>query len=378
MNIKLPSKRDEKWRHSDLRLLDISTNQVTQKIEKDTSYYHDKSFYCIVIVNGHFLQKQSFLPEEGIEISCINSSIDNYDKELKFEKKYQVLQNLEMTHGMITINVTQVIDKPIKLVKLTSLNSVFFTTFIQVKKKCHVILYEDFIKSQDDQASINNVTRIKLDDDASCKHIIQKTFKREVSFINTLEIVCKSYALYDNYAVSTTDKSYRFESEAHLDAKGARVNFYGVSIGNNNQLYDVVIEIKHNASNTFSNQHYNQVLNNNSSGSFYSNVHISKCLRAVEAHQLNKNLLIDNRSVAYSTPMLSIDSDDVICSHGSTTGNIDKESLNYLVSRGIKYEYAKELIILGLLRSVFIDSGLDDLEIENIYLQIASRVFCDE
>ena len=116
------------------------------------------------------------------------------------------------------------------------------------------------------------------------------------------------------------------------------------------------------------------MLDKNSSGSFYSNVEISELLNAVEAHQLNKNLLIDEKSVVYSRPMLDINSDDVICSHGSTTGNIDEEALNYFASRGIKLQYAKQLIIIGLLKSVFSSCQLDDFEIENLHRQIAHNI----
>ena len=88
---------------------------------------------------------------------------------------------------------------------------------------------------------------------------------------------------------------------------------------------------------------------------------------------MNKNLLIDEKSVVYSRPMLDINSDDVICSHGSTTGNIDKEVLYYFASRGIKLKYAKKLIIIGLLKSVFLNCKLDALEVEGLYRRIVNN-----
>ena len=72
--------------------------------------------------------------------------------------------------------------------------------------------------------------------------------------------------------------------------------------------------------------------------------------------------------------MLDIHSDDVICSHGSTTGNIDKEALNYFASRGIKDLQAKTLIIMGLLKSVFSNCKLNDFEIESLYKQIIYNI----
>ncbi len=372
--LKLPSKRDEKWRYSDLKLLEAPDRKASELTGGYTFLTQDENFYYIVLLDGKFCKEKSMLPKGGIEISCSKDNIANFNKGLKFEGKYQVSQNLDNNDHVVLISIDENIDKPVKLVKLTSSKSAFFTTFLKLEKNCNVRFYESFIQQGKHKNLINNVTRINLGDYASCKHFIQKDFNGEVRFINTLEIVCNANSIYENYSVNTIDKSYRFESEVHLNGKGARTSFNGVNIANNNQIYDVVIDIKHNASNTFSKQHYNQVLDKNSSGSFYSNVEISELLNAVEAHQLNKNLLIDEKSVVYSRPMLDINSDDVICSHGSTTGNIDEEALNYFASRGIKLQHAKQLIIIGLLKSVFSDCKLDDFEVENLYRQIAHSI----
>jgi Fe-S cluster assembly protein SufD len=372
--LKLPSKRDEKWRYSDLKLLEIPNSEASELTRERTFLTQDENLYYIVLLDGKFCKEQSVLPKGGIEISCSKDNIAKFHEGLKFENKFQVLQNLDNNDHIVLINITENIDKPVKLIKLTSSNAAFFTTFLKLEKNYNVKFYENFIQQGEHKNFINNVTRINLGDYASCKHVVQKDFEGEVRFINTLEIVCDANSIYENYSVNAIDKSYRFESEVHLNGTGAKASFNGVNIANNNQAYDIVIDIKHNASDTFSNQHYNQVLNNNSSGSFYSNVEISKSLNAVEAHQLNKNLLIDEKSVVCSRPMLDINSDDVICSHGSTAGNIDEEALNYFASRGIKLQHAKQLIIIGLLKSVFSDCKLDDFEVENLYRQIAHSI----
>jgi len=371
--LKLPSRRDEKWRYSDLKLLEIPDIKASELIREYTFLTEDENFYYIVLLNGKFSKEKSILPKKGVEISCSKDKIANFNKELGFEDKYQVSQNLDNNDHVVFININDNIDKPVKLIKLITSNSTFFTTFIRLENNCSVKFYEDFIQHGEHDNFINNVTRINLSDNTNCQHVIQKDFEGDVSFINTLEIICNAYSIYENYSVNAVDRSYRFESEVHLNGKGAKASFYGVNIANNNQAYDIVIDVKHNASNTFSNQHYNQVLDKNSSGSFYSNVEISELVSKVEAHQLNKNLLIDEKSVVYSRPMLDINSDDVICSHGSTTGNIDKEVLYYFASRGIKLKYAKKLIIIGLLKSVFLNCKLDALEVEGLYRRIVNN-----
>ena len=63
-------------------------------------------------------------------------------------------------------------------------------------------------------------------------------------------------------------------------------------------------------------------------------------------------------------PELEIYADDVKCSHGSTSGNLDKEAIFYLMSRGLNYQQSRELLINGFLLDVV--EKITDLEIKNL------------
>ena len=60
---------------------------------------------------------------------------------------------------------------------------------------------------------------------------------------------------------------------------------------------------------------------------------------------MNRNILLDNESDAFSKPELDINNDDVICTHGCTIGTLDDEHLFYLQSRGYTYEKAVEVLV---------------------------------
>ena len=70
------------------------------------------------------------------------------------------------------------------------------------------------------------------------------------------------------------------------------------------------------------------------------------------AHQANHNLLLSREALVNSTPALEIHADDVKCKHGSTTGQIDPQSLFYLRARGIGEEAARAMLVYAFAAEV--------------------------
>jgi Fe-S cluster assembly protein SufD len=86
-------------------------------------------------------------------------------------------------------------------------------------------------------------------------------------------------------------------------------------------------------------------VNKECESSFEGKITIPKGVTGCESHMLNKNLLLDDESFAFSKPELDIKNDDTICSHGATTGPLDEQQIFYLQSRGIAEPQAIEMLI---------------------------------
>ena len=84
--------------------------------------------------------------------------------------------------------------------------------------------------------------------------------------------------------------------------------------------------------------------------------------KQTNADQANKNLLLSPEAIMNTNPQLEIYSEDVKCSHGSTTGQIDKEALFYLQSRGISKSKAIELIINGFAKDIIEQINNEDVK----------------
>ena len=89
-----------------------------------------------------------------------------------------------------------------------------------------------------------------------------------------------------------------------------------------------------------------------SNGTYQGKIYVDKRAQKTNGYQLSKALILSENSEFNSKPELEIYADDVKCSHGSTTGNIEENSIFYLMSRGLKRNQANKMIVEGFLNEV--------------------------
>jgi Fe-S cluster assembly protein SufD len=99
--------------------------------------------------------------------------------------------------------------------------------------------------------------------------------------------------------------------------------------------------------NCVSNELYKGILDGNSTGVFNGKIFVRQIAQKTNAYQSNKNILLSDNASVNTKPQLEIFADDVKCSHGCTVGQLDKEALFYLKSRGISDHTAKALLLQG-------------------------------
>ena len=126
--------------------------------------------------------------------------------------------------------------------------------------------------------------------------------------------------------------------------------------------------INHLAENTKSYQLIKSVLNNNSKGIYQGKIFVNPKAQKTDGYQLSKALLLNENTEFDAKPELEIYADDVKCSHGSTSGNLDEEAIFYLMSRGLNYQQSRKLLINGFLLDVV--EKITDLEIKDLIKNI--------
>ncbi len=126
----------------------------------------------------------------------------------------------------------------------------------------------------------------------------------------------------------------------------------GLYFGDWDQHFDHNTSQDHVAPHANSDLLYKGALDGASKAVFRGVIRVHEGAQQTDAYQTNRNLLLSEDAVADSLPNLEIAADDVKCSHGATVGQLDEDSLFYLMSRGLPKEKAERLVVLGFLGEV--------------------------
>ena len=144
----------------------------------------------------------------------------------------------------------------------------------------------------------------------------------------------------------------RHDQTIDLSEPGAAVTLNGLYLGKGTRHIDNHTLIDHSAPETSSNEVYKGILANASHGVFVGQVLVRKDSQHVDAHQINKNLLLSDSAKVDTQPKLEIFADDVKCTHGAAVGRLDRDALFYLNSRGLDEREARELLVHGFVNEV--------------------------
>ena len=127
------------------------------------------------------------------------------------------------------------------------------------------------------------------------------------------------------------------------------------------QHHELKTNINHKYEHCKSSQLIKSVLLDSSNGTYQGKIYVDKNAQKTNGYQLSKALVLSESSEFNSKPELEIYADDVKCSHGSTTGNIDHNSVFYLMSRGLSKEQANKMLVEG-----FLNEAIETITEENI------------
>jgi Fe-S cluster assembly protein SufD len=144
----------------------------------------------------------------------------------------------------------------------------------------------------------------------------------------------------------------RFESLSRLTGEGARSDLLAVSVAQNAQEFDARTLQDHFSPHTTSDLLYKNALKDRARSTFGGLIRVEPHAHFTDAYQTVRNLLMSDDAEANSMPGLEILADNVKCSHGATSGQIDEDEMFYLLSRGIPEPVAKQLLVSGFLNEV--------------------------
>lgn len=152
--------------------------------------------------------------------------------------------------------------------------------------------------------------------------------------------------------ITLTNGLTRNDYQVELLGERAEMTLCGMSILDKEQHVDTYTHITHAVPRCKSNELFKNVLNDQAVGAFSGRILVKEGADKTEAYQSNRNLCATREARMYSKPQLEIYADDVKCSHGMTTGQLDEEAIFYMRSRGISLEEARMLLSVAFTADV--------------------------
>ena len=368
-----PNKKEEDWKFSDL-------NQIIKKNIGELSFYNDYT-YTNKVDTSEFV--------DGLEhnkIVFINGRIEKID--FDYEKKEQIE----------IIDQSETINKFENNNSLSDLNNALTNKSFKIVIKKGYQLVKPLIiyhtsNSKIWSKNINLRLDFELEEDSSLRLIDLFNDTSEKNFFNIFyDFNLKENAILKNYKVDKQENknikysfnnieqnknaisetfilssgSNFFKSEINCNLKGEHSSAFvnGIFSLDNNKHHEIRTIVNHLTENTKSYQLIKSVLEDSSKAAYQGKIFVNSDAQKTDGYQLSKAILLNKDSEFNAKPELEIYADDVKCSHGSASGSLNEDSIFYLMSRGLNYNQARELLINGFLLDVV--EKITDSEIRNL------------
>lgn len=195
----------------------------------------------------------------------------------------------------------------------------------------------------------NTVTQIVLEENATLTHMRVQNDAIDCVHAQINHITQARDSSYKALTLTTGAALSRNQIFVDLQGSNASCSLSGVTMLRASQHGDTTILIEHQAPHCFSSQNYKTVLEGSAHGVFQGKVHVHQVAQKTDGYQLSNALLLSPLAQMDTKPELEIYADDVKCSHGATTGQLDDEPIFYLRSRGLSEAQARALLLKAFL-----------------------------
>jgi len=367
-----PTKKQEHWKYTDLKTI-INNNFSNLQIFKDnkSSTYNpnflikDFEHNRIVLSNGNFIESDFSLEDESkINIKSLKTTLENKNDFEKIKSYFDDDQNsmISLNHALVNDGIVLEIEdnysfnNPLiiynffdKKVENKILNN---KVFISLGSKCSLTLV-DFYKCENNIKYFNNtVHNYTIKKDAIFKKFSINASLESSYHYNSTKVNSYSNTVFENFLLSLGPNLIKNEIHCNLLENFSSCFVNGVMLLNGDQHHELKTNVNHKYENCKSSQLIKSVLLDKSNGTYQGKIFVDKSAQKTNGYQLSKALILSESSEFNSKPELEIYADDVKCSHGSTTGNIDENSIFYLMSRGLTRHQANKMIVEGFLNEV--------------------------
>ena len=364
----LPNAKTEAWKYSYFKEDDLQNPQIdVEPLNCDVHCHETKDlpFEAIQVKYCNGKIHSEGYAQEGLTIKPLPEAIYDGDVKKYLNKTFEAddfpfaaLNTAYLEQGLfILVESGTVLTKPLYIHyhnhndknRLCNIRNV-----IVLENRAKATVIEHFDGEENAVYTQNIVNEIFVGNSATLQHYTWQNEAQNAHHIDLNSVQIKADGSYRSFYANGVCKYARHESYVRLIQQGASANLNAAyRLSQKNQVCDITANIRHLAPHTYSDQLIKGVAQAAAKGVFQGQIHIAHDAQQCEGHQLHRALLIDENAEIDSKPELEIFADDVKCSHGSSTGDLDNEQIFYLQSRGISEDEAREILTKAYLSEVF-------------------------
>ena len=221
----------------------------------------------------------------------------------------------------------------------------------------------------DSRSMSNNVTEIFCGLEATVQHYKLQNMNDMSGLLNHNYIQMDEGAQLHTSAITLNGGHIRNHTEVRMTDEHCHVEANGLYLIDKEQQADNYLFIDHAKPRCESKALYKGIMDDSAHASFNGHVLVCDGAAKTEAYQSNRNILLTDKATVQSKPFLEIYNDDVKCSHGSTTGQIDEKAMFYIRSRGISERTARTMLLYA-----FCDEVIQKIEFEPLRNRLSDMV----
>lgn len=358
-----PSTKVEAWKYT--RLTKLAKQKFTPAIETSISNFEtiEEGTTKLVFVNGIYQNALSNTTGAGIQVQNLATQAQIENNIPVEGEVFNAMNTLFAQDGASIIIEKNQTAANIHLVFIQAGASAANMVRNQIKaeagSKATIIMH--FQSEEGANGFSNIITEVDVKEQAHLT-LYQVQVENEASFHINSQFVKQARDSYFHIHTTTLNGSIT-RNNLNIDVNGSNADTHlnGMYLGHGNMHVDNHTIVDHKVAHCESNELYKGVMADKSTAVFNGKVFVRKDAQKINAFQSNGNVLLSDDATVNSKPELEIYADDVKCSHGSTTGQLDEEAVFYLRSRGISEKAARKLMV-----SAFVGDVIDKIEDDSV------------
>ena len=370
-----PTNKWEEWKYASLKSWNEKDLDWTPATLNETSSANlqtqngNTSFHGTLPAGVEFISFDSFLAANPTIAAKWEQRLPILDQNSLYDLNTALVVNTQVLWVKAGVSVDQAITHDF-ILSAAQASAVQSRVIVYVETDASLTLIERaYTKEGSAEVLSNFVQEIYVNEKANLTYVKEQDLAQNTTHIDHTFITQLSNSQVDLFTFSLNAAYIRNNLHFYSDGENVVSNLNGLYVPGEDQLMDSHTVVDHRKPNSESHELYKGVLLGNSTGVFNGKIFVRPDAQKTNAFQSCKNVLASTRATMNTKPQLEIWADDVKCSHGTTTGQLNDEALFYLRSRGISLANARTLLLLA-----FVQEVIDRVTHEETKLRLTDKI----